>query len=310
MRVLGGNAVYAAAGAAIWSDSVGIVARVGSNYPREWLDEIAGAGFDTRGIKVLPEPQDTRTFYAYLSQERRVDTNPAAHFLRVGIPLPKRLVDYVSSTEGQQSRDSFGPLTIRPQDVQEAHGNPEAAHIAPGDYLTHSLMPMRLRELGVTSVMVDPSIRYMEPDYRSQVSELLKGLQVFLPSEAEARSFFQPRPPDLWEMAESLSEYGCPIVVIKRGAGGQYLWDHEAKRRWHIPAYPSRVVDVTGAGDSYCGGFMVGLRETGDVLEAGLRGSVSASIAIEGAGALYTLGAAPGLPEARLEALRGGASLI
>jgi sugar/nucleoside kinase (ribokinase family) len=308
--VLGGNAVYAATGAALWSDSVGILSRVGSNYPSAWLDEIAASGLDTSGIKVLPDPQDTHTFYAYLSLEERVDTNPNLHYQRAGLPIPKTLADYVSSTEGQRSKDKFGPLALRPDDLPDTSGEAVAAHLAPGDYLTHSIVPARLRELGVDTVMVDPSTRYMEPEFRKELPDLLKGLAAFLPSESEATSYCQPRPPDLWEMAEALSELGCPIVGIKRGGAGVYLWDQVSRRRLHIPAFPARVVDVTGAGDAFCGGFLVGLRETGDILEAGLRGSVSASLAIEGAGALYAMGAAPGLPQARLEALRPMARLI
>jgi sugar/nucleoside kinase (ribokinase family) len=274
------------------------------------LDEIAASGLDVSGIKVLPVPQDTRTFYAYLSLEERVDTNPNLHYQRAGLPIPKALVDYISSTEGQRSKAQFGPLALRPNDLPDTSGEAVAAHLAPGDYLTHNIVPARLRELGVGTVIVDPSARYMEPEFRKELPDLLKGLAAFLPSESEVISYFQPRPPDLWEMAESLSELGCPIVGIKRGGAGVYLWDQVSRRRFHIPAYPAHVADVTGAGDAFCGGFLVGLSETDDILEAGLRGSVSASLAIEGAGALYAMGAAPGLPQARLEALRPMARLI
>ncbi len=308
--VLGGNAVYAATGAALWSDSVGILGRVGSNFPSRWLEQIAASGLDASGVTVLPNPQDTRTFYAYRSLEERVDTNPNLHYQRAGLPIPKALVDYVSSTEGQRSKDKFAPLALRPTDLPDTSREAIAAHLAPGDYLTHSIVPARLRELGVGTVVVDPSARYMEPEFRKKLPDLLKGLAAFLPSESEATSYFQPRPPDLWEMAEGLSELGCPIVGIKRGGAGVCLWDQVSRRRLHIPAYPARVVDVTGAGDAFCGGFLVGLSETDDILEAGLRGSVSASLAIEGAGALYAMGAAPGLPQARLEALRPMARLI
>lgn len=308
--VLGGNAVYAAAGAALWSDSVGLVGRVGSNYPANWLEEIELAGLDIGGVQVLADPQDTRTFYAYLSPEDRVDTNPNFHYQRAGLQIPKELVDYMSSTEGQRSRDRYGPLTIRPEDLPLDMEASVAAHLAPGDYLTHSILPARLRELGVTTVTVDPSVRYMEPDFRMEVPDLLKGLAAFLPSESEAQSFFQPRPPELWEMAEGLAEMGCPIVGIKRGGAGLYLWDRDNRNRWHIPPYPARVIDVTGAGDALCGGFLVGLGEGHDVVEAGLRGVISASITIEGIGALYALGTTPGLPQARLEALRTAVRLI
>jgi sugar/nucleoside kinase (ribokinase family) len=101
----GGNAAYAGVGAALWSRSVGLLSRVGSNYPGEWLDRLRAAGMDVSAVVVLPEPHDTRTFYAYQSPTERVDTNPAAHYQRLGRPLPKALVDYRSSTEGQELTD-------------------------------------------------------------------------------------------------------------------------------------------------------------------------------------------------------------
>jgi ribokinase len=104
-------------------------------------------------------------------------------------------------------------------------------------------------------------------------------------------------------MAEAFGKMGCRFIVIKSGANGQYIWDSHAKRRWHVPAFPARVKNVTGAGDSYCGGFLTGLDETGNILQAALRGSVSASIAIEGIGPLYTLDCMKGLAETRLESL-------
>ncbi|MBI4771982.1 MAG: PAS domain-containing protein, partial [Chloroflexi bacterium] len=37
LHKLGGNALYAAIGARIWADPIGLVTRVGENYPQEWL---------------------------------------------------------------------------------------------------------------------------------------------------------------------------------------------------------------------------------------------------------------------------------
>lgn len=302
--------MYAAAGAAVWSNQIAVIGRVGSNFPGAWLQRIRAAGFDIDGVRVLEQPQDTRTFYAYRTPEERVDTNPTVHFQRLGRPLPEALRDYQTSTDGQDQRRHFAPLAVRPTDVEFTKGVPLAAHLSPADFLTHSLLPARLRELGVQTVTVDPSVRYMEPGFRKELPTLINGLDAFLPSEAEALSYFQPHPPDAWEMAEELAKHGCPVVVIKRGAAGQQVWDQSARRRWHVPAYPVNVVDVTGAGDAYCGGFLAGLQQTGDPLEAGLRGSVSASLAIQGTDALYALDAAPGLAEARLEALRPSARAV
>jgi len=304
LGVMGGNAIYAATGAMVWSSSVGIISRVGSNYPEEWLETYKKAGIDISGIHVLDEPHDTKTFYAYLSEEERIDTNPAAHFLRIGHPLPKELLDYQSSTENQDNRNTLAPLTIRPVDIPETARNARAAHLSPAHYLTHITLPVKLHEYRIPLITLDPSTRYMEPGYLDDLAIILHGLDAFLPSENEARGFFRPADPDVWEMAETFGSMGTRFVVIKSGANGQYIWDSERKRRWHIPAYPMKVNNVTGAGDSYCGGFLTGLDVTNDIVEAALRGAVSASIAIEGVGPLYTLETMKGFAEARLESLK------
>jgi ribokinase len=81
------------------------------------------------------------------------------------------------------------------------------------------------------------------------------------------------------------------------------LYDAVSKKRWEIPAYPARLDDPTGAGDSFCGGFLAGYQKTFDPLRAVIYGSVSASLTIEGSGAFHALDALPGLAQARLETL-------
>jgi ribokinase len=304
LGILGGNAVYSAIGAKIWSAPVGIIGRVGKTFPVKWLEELRDAGVNIDGVSILPESHNNITFYAYLSEEERVDTNPASHFLRVGHQLPKELLDYQSSTEGQDMRQGFAPLAVRPDDISFPRGQCRGAHLAPADYMTHVTAPQRLRELGTELIILDPSERYMVPSIRHDLPSILRDLDAFLPSEAEARSVFKPDEPQPIEMLEAFGAMGCPFVVIKRGTSGQLIWDETTKQRFSIPAYPSRVRDVTGAGDSFCGGFLVGLSETGDVVEAALRGNISASMTIEGTGATFALDALPGIAQARLDALR------
>ena len=106
-------------------------------------------------------------------------------------------------------------------------------------------------------------------------------------------------------MAETIGSFGCELIVVKRGALGQMLYDAVSKKHWEIPAYPARLEDPTGAGDAFCGGFSAGYLKTFDPMQAVLYGSVSASLAIEGSGAFHALDALPGLAQARLEALTG-----
>jgi sugar/nucleoside kinase (ribokinase family) len=48
-----------------------------------------------------------------------------------------------------------------------------------------------------------------------------------------------------------------------------------------IPALPVTVVDAVGAGNAYCGAFITGWAESGDLVESGLRGAAAASLILE-----------------------------
>lgn len=306
LEVRGGDGAYAAVGARLWSESIALLTRVGSDFPEEYLEALRRAGLDLHALRHVPEPLPFRRFFAYLSPDERTYANPAAHFLRAGHPLPKELLDLSSEEHGGGRHAALSPAAFRPDDLPMPADLPRAVHLCEGEYLTHILVPVRLREQGVRMITLDPSRAYIEPGLGSEMRDLVSGLDAFLPNDEEAALFFRPSKPDIWEMAEAFGAMGCRHVVIKCGARGQCVWDRDVRRRWLVPAYPVRVTDATGAGAAYCGGFLVGLGQTGDAVEAALRGSVSASLAIEGTGALYPLEALPGLAQARLEALRPG----
>jgi ribokinase len=126
----------------------------------------------------------------------------------------------------------------------------------------------------------------------------------FLTSQEELRNLFWGETHDLWKMAEWVSMYGCEYVVIKCGVRGQLLYDVKTKRKWEIPAYPARLADPIGAGDAFNGGFLAGYCQRYDPIEGVLHGNISASLKLEGSGALYPLDGIPGLAEARLNVLR------
>lgn len=304
--VPGGNVVYACAGVGVWESAkqVGMVARVGEDFPREWLAEFNQRGFDIRGIRVLPEAIDLRSFYVYMDIYTRLTEDPAFHFTRLKQPFPKALLNYSRPRSSYDSRSQLTPTSLRQSDIPPEYLDATAAHLCPIDYLTHSLLPAVLRQNGFSLVTLDPSPGTMTSNFWDDMPALVSGLTAFLPNEEEMRTLFHGRSTDLWQMMEAIADYGCEIVVVKRGERGQYLFDRATKAHWEVSAYPARVVDPTGAGDSFCGGFLAGYRRTYEPLQALLFGSVSASLTIEGSGAFYALDALPGLAQARLEALK------
>ncbi len=306
LDIPGGSALYAAVGLALWEPqpAPGLVARVGEEYPQDWLDDFERHGLDVRGVRRLPQALDTRTFTAYIDRTQRVGDDPVAHFARLGLAFPKALLGYKPPSFSIDSRTQMLPISLRQGDIPAAYMDAAAIHLCPLDYLTHSLLPAFLRQAEFTTVTLDPSPGYMNSAYWYNIPALLTGLTAFLPAEEEVRALFQGRSTDLWEMAETLSSYGCEIIVIKRGERGQLIYDAASRTRWEAPPYPSRLVNPTGAGDAFCGGFLAGYRQSYDPLEAALYGSISASLVVEGNLATYALDTLPGLAQARLEALR------
>ncbi|HEX6387061.1 MAG TPA: carbohydrate kinase family protein [Anaerolineae bacterium] len=296
--LVGGNALYAAVGAAIWDDNVGLWARVGQNYPRAWLAELRQHGIETDGLVRVDGDQDHRTFYAYTPGGGRDDTNPAVHFARIGQPLPPELRDYVHSTPGQDEPYRYEPLALRPADWPDSYDRIisegyVAVHLSPLALSTHLHVPAYLRQRAVRQITVDPGERYMVPGRVDFVRQILGQIDAFLPSDQEVYSLLGPKV-DLAAAVETLCQWGAPLVVIKNGANGVLVQVGAGGDCIHLPAYhrvgDPRVVDVTGAGDAFCGGFMVGLAQKGDPLQAARMGLVSASLVIEGYGALYALG--------------------
>jgi len=299
----GGNLLYAAAAARLWGDSVSLLARVGEDFPNDWLRNFQQKGLDTRGVKIVPSPMDLRSFIVYTDERNFQHSNPVSHFARLGLAFPKGLLGYQPPQNQQDSRSRANPDSPKLSDIPADYRVAKAAHLAPLDLLTHSQLATAFRHGGVAYVTIDPDPGYMNANYLNDLRSLLQGVTAFLPSEDEIRNLFWGRTHDLWEMAETIASFGCDIVIIKRGARGQCVYDRVSNRKWEIPGYPSKFVDPTGAGDAFCGGFLAGYAATIDPLQAALHGNISSSFAIEGSGPFYLLDAMPGLAEARLQSL-------
>jgi sugar/nucleoside kinase (ribokinase family) len=306
LDVPGGNLLYAAVGLMVWETDPppGLVARVGEDYPQAWLETFRKHGLDTRGVFILPEAVDLRRFYAFSDLDHYTRENPVAHFARHGVPFPRPLLGYQGHDDALDSRIRLSSTSIRQGDIFPGYLDAGVAHLCPMEYLTHSLMPALLRQASFTTVTLDPSPGYMNPTFWGDVPAIVTGLTAFLPSEDDLRALFRGRSEDLWEMAEAVAVYGCEMVVVKRGEGGQLLYERAGRNRWEIPAYAARLVSTVGAGNALCGGFLAGYRRTYDPLEATLYGNISASLVVEGRDPFYALGALPGLAQARLEAVR------
>ena len=299
----GGELLHAAGGLGVWDSALGLVGRVGEDYPRQWLKDFTNRGFNMTGIRIQPGALDLRSFLAYSETLEASRNNPVSHFARHGVPFPKTLLGYQPRLDSQPQLPKPDPTSPALSDLPSRYLDAGALHVCPLDVGVHMQFADALR--GATGIFtLDPSTAYMVPASMREVRGLVHGLTAFLPSLDEITSLFWGQTNDVWEMAEGLGEFGCEYIVIKCGPRGQLLYDAANKRRWEIPAYPARLADPTGVGSAFCGGFHSGYRKDYDPLEGVLYGNVSASLAIEGSGPFFPMEVMPGLAEARLGALR------
>jgi len=118
----------------------------------------------------------------------------------------------------------------------------------------------------------------------SVLKKVLVHTDVIFLNDEEARMLSGKH--SLVKAAAAVRLMGVKRVIIKRGDSGAMLFD-DAGPFW-VPAYPLEdVVDPTGAGDCFAGGFMAYLAFTGDLSDSNVRramvfGSVTASFAVEG----------------------------
>jgi sugar/nucleoside kinase (ribokinase family) len=88
---------------------------------------------------------------------------------------------------------------------------------------------------------------------RDALIETLSGVDCLMLNDGELREL--TREPNLVRAARKVREWGPQVVVAKQGAYGAAMVTEEGF--FGLPAYPlETVIDPTGAGDSFAGGFM------------------------------------------------------
>jgi hypothetical protein len=152
LDVPGGSALYSAVGYRIWEQEFrpGLFARVGENYPQDWLDRLRSRGLDVRGVRILAESVDLRSFYRLGTDGEAKPSNPMAHYSQQGRQLPPALVGYQQPEPDILDRRQRGRRSLRHQDLPQAYRAATAAHLAPTDFLTHHLIPSVFRQAGFT----------------------------------------------------------------------------------------------------------------------------------------------------------------
>ncbi len=131
--------------------------------------------------------------------------------------------------------------------------------------------------------MLDTMNFWIEGRYDALI-ETIKMVDGIVINEEEALEL--ARETNLFRAMKKLTALGPRVIIVKKGEHGAVLSVNNSY--FFAPAYPvENVVDPTGAGDSFAGGFMGYLTQQGEVTEGNLRraviyGSAVASFCVEG----------------------------
>jgi sugar/nucleoside kinase (ribokinase family) len=131
-----------------------------------------------------------------------------------------------------------------------------------------------------TTLSLEPILEKGDSRQRwNAILDLLPYVDIFSPGLTDAYWLLGERP--VAELLAALADKGPRFVILRRGAVGSLVYDRVADRTWQVPAARANVVDVTGAGNAYCGGFLAGWGEYGSVEQAAACAAVSAALTIE-----------------------------
>ncbi len=251
-EALGGSAAYFSVAGSYFTD-IGLVAVVGDDFDPAHVALLESHGVDLSGL----ETKHGRTFrWSGVYGAEDVNTRDTLDTqLNVLAGFEPRLSD-----------------AHRGQEYLFLANNDPGLQMSVLDQMTER---PRLVALDTMNFWIDGS--------REALERVVSEVDVLFMDEAEVRSFSGEA--SLLAAARRIMDMGPAVVVVKRGEHGVLVVQESGL--FAAPAYPvDGVVDPTGAGDCFAGGFVGYLAATGDLSPPGFRraaivGSVMGSFAVE-----------------------------
>ena len=249
-RCLGGAATYFSLAASFFTD-VRVIAVVGEDFGAEQEAVFHARNIDTRGI----ERAAGKSFFwegSYLDNLNEAKT----HTTELNVFA------------------AFEPK------IPETYRDSEFLFLANID----PVLQRRVREqMPDVKLVAGDTMNYWIKDHLAALKEVLKGLDVLLINDTETKMLAGNN--NLVQAARAVMSLGPKTLVVKHGEYGATLF-HGAKI-FRAPALPlEEVIDPTGAGDSFAGGFFGYLASQREITPASYRsamfyGGVMGSFACE-----------------------------
>jgi len=256
-RLLGGSASHAAVAASFFSP-VRLVGVVGKDFPRRYLQLYKRHHIDLEGLQIQPG----KTFHWSGEYEANMN-NRRTLLTELGV------------------FETFTP------DLPESYRETQfvfLANIAPS-LQSHVLSQMR-RPKFVAADTMDLWLNIALPD----LLKLIRKLDALVLNDSEAHQL--TKEDNVFCAVKKIHQLGPKYVIIKKGSHGSLLSGPQGY--FICPAYPlPKVIDPTGAGDSFAGAMMGYLASAKGGIDRHIRramvyGSVVASFCCEGFGVTRT----------------------
>jgi len=251
-RILGGAATFASVSSSMFAPT-SIVAAVGSDMPAEHIKALSSKGIDTKGIIII---QGSKTFHYDSSFDYDL-SNRTTNKTELGVIA------------------GFDPV------IPEEYIKSDYVYLANNDPKQNIKI---LRHFQNPRLVVCDTIEFWINGSRNDVVKMIEMTDGVVINDNEARLLCKEA--NLATCAKKIMSWGSKFAIIKKGENGAILFSKEGLVFPAAAFFLDEIVDPTGAGDSFAGGFLghiarKGVMNFATMKEAVIYGNVMGSFAVE-----------------------------
>ena len=229
-KVVGGAATYISLAASFFLEDQGIVSVVGEDFPTEMMAKMKAKGIDQAGLEVLKGKESFFWSGKYHYDMNTRDTLETR--LNVLLDLdPKLNAEYKA-----------------------------APYLMLGN-LDPKVQAKVLDQMDAPAMVVLDTMNFWMDSALDELKRVIKRVDILTINDSEARQLSGEH--SLVKAAHMILEMGPKYLVVKKGEHGALLFSKD--RVFFAPALPLEdIIDPTGAGDTFAGGFVGFLARSGD----------------------------------------------
>jgi len=251
-RILGGAATFASVSSSMFVPT-SIVAAVGSDMPSEHIRALSSKGINTKGIIII---QGSKTFHYDSSFDYDL-SNRTTNKTELGVIA------------------GFDPV------IPEEYIKSDYVYLANNDPKQNIKI---LRHFQNPQLVVCDTIEFWINGSRDDVVKMIEMTDGVVINDNEARLLCKEA--NLAKCAKKIMSWGSKFAIIKKGENGAILFTKEGLVFPASAFFLDEIVDPTGAGDSFAGGFLghiarKGMMDFATMKEAVIYGNVMGSFAVE-----------------------------